>query len=144
MRKLKTKFVVMQVRGIAYSTTFWNAPDRRRHRVRDERQQPLFSAAVFECDGRRIQDDLPENLSSLQGKAEALKKQLLVLREARSLKENGKTYKSAGDCLQEIYSNNYDGFGVISKKFLEVEATPFVSTSDRPFHSLRYAYAVKL
>ncbi|ETO32353.1 ankyrin repeat-containing protein [Reticulomyxa filosa] len=140
LTELSTRFVILQIRGITYSDFQWDARGRRFHRKLDEIDQPLFCNAAYEAAGidfkketsrQAIRKRYSWTRMVLQGEAERIKQFLIGLRQRKNVQYQGKTYGTDADVLEEIYTNEYGKFR---------DGNPHISTSDRPYHALRYAY----
>ncbi|WP_028387855.1 ankyrin repeat domain-containing protein [Legionella fairfieldensis] len=152
-----TKFYVAEYRGITYLTTKWNQPSRKAHR-QDEKElgKPQYSASVMASNKINFFRSYTQSILTLEqesakvtDKAELLKQILLTLRELKSYSYNGYTYSNLADLLQNIYTQDYDGFHQlikthpVLKHILLNDSNPFVSMGDIPYHSAKYAYGIK-
>lgn len=163
LARLDTKFSVAQYRGIHYLRTTWGAKARRQHRCRDEVGQAQYTSAVLRNCGvdsyQEYVDKLAENPVAFEAQlsetAKTLERLLLLMQHTPPKTWKGYTFLSLFHLMQYWYSENYDAFperieadlGKVAshfKDFLETGDRPLLSTSDLPYHALKYAYGVKL
>jgi hypothetical protein len=152
-----TSFLVAEYRGVAYQTTKWNKPSRMAHRRdRDEIGKRQYSASVYQAAGvslfRRYDEakqKLVQQPSLFDNPAEELKEILLTFREPRPYTYGGYSYSNLAFLLQNIYTQDYDGFHDLIakdpnlKSMLLNDANPFFSMGDTPYHACKYAYGIK-
>lgn len=162
IRKLKeedpsfTDFYVAQYRGITYLTTKWNQSSRKLHRKDNEQNRPQYSAAVLKTANISFFRNYPMAIAQIEEKreemnyqAELLKEILLTLREPKPYSYKGYTYSNLGYLLQNIYTQDYDGFHHLIKThpvlkcLLLNEDNPFFSMGDTPYHAEKYAHGIK-
>ncbi len=154
--ELETRFCCAQYRGVTHLTNKWNAPSRRAQRKYDEVGKPQYSASVYENGRISIFRNFEQGLKKiesqqeqLQEKAMLLKEILLSWREARPCSDGRYSYSNYACMMQNLYSQDYDGFHLMLQKnaFLKAvlfnASNPFVSTGDTPYHALKYAYGIK-
>jgi hypothetical protein len=152
-----TLFFVAEYRGITYLTTKWNKPSRAAHRKdQEEITREQYSASVLaasQLDFFRsytaAKTKLKEHAETIHQQAELLREILLTLREPKTYSYNGYTYSCLAYLLQNIYTQDYDGFHQlikthsVLKHLLLNEANPFFSMGDTPYHAEKYAYGIK-
>jgi len=150
-----TSFVVAQFRGIHYDTRWWGDEGRSFHLTLNETGRPIYCTAALKQVGldyndpatrinmiTSINDDFYDERLLIE--CAKIKSFLLTLRNITGVKHNNKTYCSAYDLLQEVYTDDYDAWPDLLRQFgFPYQGNPFVSTSDRPYHPLRYSYGLK-
>jgi hypothetical protein len=154
--KVETRFYCAQYRGVTHLTSKWNQASRKAHRSEDENGQAQYSASVLKEAGIDIYKNYHEarqligqNKDSLEVRARTLKEVLLTLREPRPCTYDNYSYVNFAYLLQNLYTQDYDGFHSLLKQdpllqaIFSNDANPFVSTGDVPYHALKYAYGIK-
>ncbi len=162
LNTLKTSFVVAQYRGIHYITTQWNKKFRKHHRALNELKQPQYSSAVFETCGVSSYGDYLERLKKeptvrdkLNAAGKKIATSLIRLQHSPPVWSKNFAYKSLFHLLQYWYSYDYGGYTKNLNRELERKTSlfkgkisstqrPLLSTSDVPYHALKYAYGIKL
>ena len=152
-KQLKTKFYIAQYRGITYLTTRWSQQQRKAHRRTNENELPIFSHAAYKranlpLNALHDTENQAVNIQKLTKAANEIKEAVLLTRKKEVYKYGNRSYDSLADLLQTIYTTNYDGFhqllrSELLKGLFPEGANPFVSTGDRPYHALKYAYGIK-
>jgi hypothetical protein len=172
LKLIKTQFCLAQTRGLHFKTTLWNQKTRRLYRKlvtagdHPFRNKPVYSYAVYKQAGitdfndltektqlkleqqarviyrrlRKFQVQAPYTVADLEGLDEAIQRKLLR-----------RKFATRGDQVQELYTNDYDGFHQFLKwEHLQQQATflnaenPKVSTGDlQSSHAFRYGYGNK-
>jgi hypothetical protein len=161
LSSLKSSFVVAQYRGVHYFTNLWDTAARREHRKLDEKGKPQFTRSIFvECKIESYRDYQMKIAADkrfekkLINASEILQQNMLLMQHTDPVTYKGYTYLNLLYLLQTWYSTNYDNMPKqlrqdfteaksFFKDFLANEHRPFLSTSDAPFHALRYALGVK-
>jgi len=153
--KVQTQFVVAQYRGISYDLG-WNARSRRAHRRADERYYPYYSHSVYSAAQFNLAREYsPEKhfsvamqslLKIVGEKSQAMLLSMHQTPEARTAKY---TFDNFAEYIQDQYSKNYKkfhaalgpggGLSTYQGTYFLNDKNPFVSTSDRPDHAVRYA-----
>jgi hypothetical protein len=145
---LSNKYVIAQYRSINYTTKYWNAEQRRKHRKLDEINKPIFAPVVYEHAGLDFNAELEINLPRLNAACDHIRHLLAPLRTSGKYKGARKEYDCKADFLHEQYTMYYDKFheacsAVCPGLSRYQHKNPFLSTSDTPLHALRYAYGRK-
>lgn len=153
-----TQFLIAQYRGVTHLTSRWNQPSRRAHRRdADELGKEQYSASVHVATGINLFRDYArakelhaENPALLRDNAMLLRELLLTLREPRPYSYAGYTYANLAILLQNIYTQDYDGFHQLIAEHPELKSillnpvNPFISMGDTPKHACGYAYGAKV
>ncbi|EHL31320.1 ankyrin repeat domain-containing protein [Legionella drancourtii] len=152
-----TRFFVAEYRGITYQTTKWNQSSRKSHRKdQSEIAKPLYSNSVMAASGLRFFRCHTEALAAMESQkksvdanAKLVHELLLTLREPKAYTYKKYSYNSLAHVLQNIYTEDYDGFHHLIKKhpvlkdlFLN-DLNPFISMGDTPYHAEKYAHGIK-
>jgi uncharacterized protein YjbI with pentapeptide repeats len=152
--KLKTKFFILQSRGITHLTSRWSKPQRMRHRKMEEKGLPIFSQAAYKranlaLDALHDHTTRPQYILQLTTAATEIAQVLLTLRDSGRFEYKKQWFDCLGDLLQQLYTTDYDAFHRLLKEDKTLKdlfpegANPFVSTGGRPYHALKYAYGIK-
>lgn len=152
-----TQFFVAEYRGITYQTTKWNQSSRKSHRKdQSELSKPLYSNSVlsasgigfFRNHGQAVQE-IELQKETLETNAKLLQEILLTMRQPKAYTYKNYTYSCLAHLLQNIYTQDYDGFHklikddqVLKHLFLN-EYNPFISMGDTPYHAEKYAHGIK-
>lgn len=157
--RIKTKFFVAQYRGISYDLG-WNARSRRAHRQADERNYPYYSNAVYSAALFNITREYsqekhfsPAMQALLKLVGEKSQAMLYVMHHTTEFRAPHYHFDNFAEYIQDRYTKDYknfhaslgpggDLFSHQGTYFLN-DKNPFVSTSDRPYHALRYALGTK-
>lgn len=152
-----TKFFVAEYRGITYLTTKWNQASRKAHRNDpNEIGRPQYSSSVLAASRvgffRTYAESaarLANNALEVNQQAALLREILLTLREPKPYSYQSYTYTNLAYLLQNIYTQDYDGFHKLIKThpvlthLLLNDSNPFLSMGDTPYHGEKYAYGIK-
>ncbi len=167
--KTSKPIFILGTRGINYMLDRWNANARRYHRKIDELQQPQYSEAVLKMLPYDYYMDLEPDHDFHRKKEEELllQKEALRLNKFLQLLGNSKPcvsnsfhgkgsylFNSVGDCLQDHSSNSVDKHlkDLAEKRskvpnywgtHLKNSFNPGIAISSRPYHALKYAFALK-
>ncbi len=151
---LKTKFFIAQYRGVTYLTTRWSKPERNRHCNLDEIKLPIFSQASYKkanisLDALHNVTERDNHIKALEKASEEVANSLKTTKSIKNVHYKKTIYDNLFFLLQELYTTDYDGFHRLLQEHEHLQklfpegSNPFVSTGDRPYHALKYAYGIK-
>ena len=153
LASIKTQFRIAEYRGITYTRTGWNKEARRFHRTWSEIGKAIHCPAAYVAagvdfkhpSGRRAMIEAPiRTRAALDLEALKIKQFLLQLRRSGSVVVEGTTYAHLGDALQEEYTRDYCEYSrLLLRLGFHVNANPFVSAADVPYHAIKYALGLK-
>lgn len=161
---VKEKYISFY-RGVNYLRDRWNAKARRSHYYTPETGKTQYCEAAWMTQRNLYQDDFSEDMATIETH---LEKAAFCIREGmQAFEQTGPCiaytvkpqqhpylFNSFADYLQHTYSNGISQHLIIIANYLSEKNPWFVSkflnaynyaisTSDRPYHSLRYALGLK-